>query len=55
MTENREMVEEAVDMDQLSLTSAAKRVKDFENRNILIFPNDWGINWALDHNKGFVL
>ena len=21
----------------------------------IIFQNDWGINWALDHNKGLVL
>jgi len=44
-----------VDMDKLNLTSDAKRVKDFKDRNILIFQNDWGINWALDHNKGLIL
>ena len=44
-----------IDMEKLNLTSDAKRVKDFKDRNILIFQNDWGINWALDHNKGLVL
>ena len=29
--------------------------KDFKDRNILIFQNDWGINWALEHNKGLIL
>ena len=44
-----------VDVDKLNLTSDAKKVKDFKDRNILIFQNDWGINWALDHNSGLVL
>ncbi|WP_066890374.1 peptide chain release factor 3 [Clostridium nigeriense] len=44
-----------IDMDKLNLTSDAKKVKDFKDRNILIFQNDWGISWALDHNKGLVL
>ena len=44
-----------IDMEKLNLTSDAKRVKDFKDRNILIFQNDWGINWALDHNKGLIL
>ncbi len=44
-----------IDMESLNLTSDAKRVKDFKDRNILIFQNDWGINWALDHNKGLIL
>ncbi|MGL4773446.1 MAG: peptide chain release factor 3 [Clostridium sp.] len=46
---------EDVDMDKLNLTSDAKRVRDFKDRNILIFQNDWGINWALEHNKGLIL
>ncbi len=44
-----------VDMEKLNLTSDTKKVKDFKDRNILIFQNDWGISWALDHNKGLVL
>ena len=42
-------------VDKLNLTSDAKKVKDFKDRNILIFQNDWGINWALEHNKGLIL
>lgn len=44
-----------IDMESLNLTSDAKKVKDFKDRNILIFQNDWGINWALEHNKGLIL
>ena len=44
-----------VDMDSLNLTSDTKKVKDFKDRNLLIFQNDWGISWALDHNKGLIL
>lgn len=44
-----------VDMDSLNLTSDTKKVKDLKGRNLLIFQNDWGINWALEHNKGLIL
>lgn len=44
-----------LDMDSLNLTSDTKRVVDLKDRKILIFQNDWGINWALDHNKGLIL
>lgn len=46
---------ENIDMDSLNLTSDTKKVKDFKDRNILIFQSDWGISWALDHNKGLIL
>ena len=42
-------------MDSLNLTSDTKKVNDLKERNILIFQNDWGISWALDHNEGLVL
>ena len=42
-------------MDSLNLTSDTKKVKDMKDRNLLIFQNDWGISWALDHNNGLVL
>ncbi|MCR4944024.1 MAG: peptide chain release factor 3 [Clostridium sp.] len=44
-----------IDPDKLNLTSDTKKVKDLKDRNLLIFQNDWGINWALEHNKGIVL
>lgn len=46
---------ENIDMASLNLTSDTKKVKDFKDRNILIFQSDWGISWALDHNKGLIL
>ena len=47
--------DQSIDMDSLNLTSDTKKVKDMKDRNLLIFQNDWGISWALDHNKGLVL
>lgn len=44
-----------IDVDKLNLTSDTKKVKDFRDRNLLIFQNDWGISWALDHNAGLIL
>jgi peptide chain release factor 3 len=44
-----------IDVEKLSITSDTKRVKDMKERNLLIFQNEWGIKWALDHNKGLVL
>ncbi|WP_300381026.1 peptide chain release factor 3 [Clostridium sp.] len=46
---------EDIKMDSLNLTSDAKKLKDIKDRNILIFQNDWGISWALEHNKGLIL
>ncbi len=46
---------ENIDIDSLNLTSDTKKVKDLKERNLLIFQNDWGINWALDHNKELIL
>ncbi len=44
-----------IDVDDLNLTSDTKKVKDLKDRNLLIFQSEWGISWALDHNKGLVL
>ena len=44
-----------IDIDNLNITSDTKKVKDLRDRNLLIFQNDWGISWALEHNKGIVL
>jgi peptide chain release factor 3 len=46
---------EDIKVEELNLTSDTKRVKDLKDRNLLIFQNDWGISWALDHNKGLIL
>jgi peptide chain release factor 3 len=44
-----------IDVESLNLTSDTKRVKDFKDRNLLLFQSDWSISWALDHNKGLIL
>jgi len=41
--------------EKLNITSDTKVVKDFKDRDLLIFQNDWGISWALEHNNGLVL
>jgi peptide chain release factor 3 len=46
---------EDMKLEDLNLTSDTKKVRDLKDRNLLIFQNDWGISWALDHNKGLVL
>lgn len=46
---------EDINVDNLNLTSDTKKVKDLKDRNLLIFQNDWGINWALEHNEGIIL
>ena len=46
---------EDFDMDSLNITSDTKKVTDLKERKLLIFQNEWGINWALEHNKGIVL
>ena len=42
-------------MEDLNLTSDTRKVKDLRDREILIFQSEWGISWALEHNKGLVL
>ncbi|GLC31354.1 peptide chain release factor 3 [Clostridium omnivorum] len=44
-----------IDVDKLNITSDSKRVKDFKDRNLIIFQSDWAISWALEHNKGLIL
>ena len=48
--ENKDM-----DVESLSLTSDTRRVKDLNDRDLLLFQSDWAISWALDHNKGLIL
>lgn len=42
-------------MDKLNLTSETKKAIDLKERNLLIFQNTWGIQWALDKNPGIIL
>lgn len=44
-----------VNVEDLSLTSDSKLLKDTKDRDVILFSNEWGISWALDHNKGLEL
>lgn len=44
-----------VKMHELNLTSDTKKAEDLKGRNILIFQNTWGIQWAIDKNPSIVL
>lgn len=46
---------EGIKMEDLTLTSDTKRVKDMKERNLLLFQSEWSISWALEHNKGLIL
>jgi len=40
---------------ELNLTSSTLLAEDRRNNLVLLFENDWSIQWALDKNKGLVL
>jgi peptide chain release factor 3 len=44
-----------IEVDKLNITSDTRRVRDFKDRNLLVFQSDWAISWALEHNKGLIL
>ena len=44
-----------IDVEDLTITSDTRKVKDLKDRNLLIFQSEWAISWALDHNKGLIL
>lgn len=44
-----------LDPKELNLTSDTKRIQDLKGNHLLLFSNSWGIQWALDHNKGLAL
>ena len=46
---------EDIDVNSLSLTSDAKRVKDFKERPLLLFTHPWSIQTVLDRNEGLIL
>ena len=43
------------DPDELKLTSTTKTVHDSDDRYVLLFENQWSIDWALENNKGLEL
>ncbi len=46
---------EEIDLKKLNLTSDTKKVQDTKGRYLLLFSNQWSINWALEHNEGLLL
>lgn len=44
-----------IPVDKLNLTSDTKKATDLKNRNLLLFQNTWGIQWALEKNPSIVL
>ncbi|HHW48971.1 MAG TPA: peptide chain release factor 3 [Clostridiaceae bacterium] len=47
--------ESNIDPRKLNLTSSTMIVHDKKDRYVLLFENDWSINWALEKNKGLTL
>lgn len=41
--------------DELNITSTTLIVKDTRDNFVLLFENEWSIQWALDRNKGLSL
>ncbi len=46
---------EEIELKRLNLTSDTKKVQDTKGRYLLLFSNQWSINWALEHNEGLLL
>ena len=46
---------EEIDLKKLNLTSDTRKVQDMKGRYLLLFSNQWSINWALEHNEGLQL
>ncbi len=44
-----------IDMSSLILTSDTKIVQDMKGNYLLLFADEWNIDWALSHNKGLRL
>ena len=42
-------------LKKLNLTSDTKKVQDLKGRYLLLFSNQWSINWALERNEGLML
>ena len=46
---------EGVDLKALNLTSDTRRVQDMKGRYLLLFSNQWSVDWALERNEGLRL
>ncbi len=43
------------DLKKLNLTSDTRKVQDMKGRYLLLFSNQWSIDWANEHNEGLRL
>ena len=46
---------EEVELKNLNLTTDTRKVQDMRGRYLLLFSNQWSIDWALEHNQGLLL
>ncbi|MCQ2506419.1 MAG: peptide chain release factor 3 [Lachnospiraceae bacterium] len=46
---------EVIDVEALNVTSDTKRVKDLNDRPLLLFAHEWSIKTVLERNKGLLL
>lgn len=44
-----------IDLNRLNLTSDTRKVEDMRGRYLLLFANQWSIDWAVEHNSGLLL
>ncbi len=51
----RWITSEVNDIDDLKLTSTTRVVFDKDERYVLLFENQWSIDWALENNKGLTV
>ena len=47
--------DQSVDPHNLTLTSSTLRATDRDGSKVLLFENEWGIEWAMDKNKNLKL
>lgn len=45
----------SISIESLNLTSETKKAVDLKGRNLLLFQNTWGVQWALDKNPSIIL
>ncbi len=46
---------EEIELKKLNLTTDTRKVQDMRGRYLLLFSNQWSIDWALEHNQGLLL
>ena len=44
-----------VDPSKLKLSAETKWIQDVRGNDLLLFPGNWAVDWALDHNEGLEL